>query len=99
MDFAKNINKKQENLRKAKRGDGVYASLLGSKQRSYDLATIWEQYCVDLEFISAIKLMEYAESGLYTPQELQAFKLGLSAIPSFLISNYKECNPLPKKNL
>lgn len=94
-----NLRKKQSNILKSRKGDGKYMSLLGSKQKSVDLANIWEKYCSDFAFISSVEILNFVEKNEYTPSELQAFKAGLAAIPAFLIGNHKEVNPPPKKSL
>jgi len=66
-------------------GETVYPceEVLGSIKPVKDFAAFYSNHKTDLEIVKAYFLLEYVEATLFTPEQLNAYRMGLEAIVKF----------------
>jgi hypothetical protein len=70
---------------------------LGNKGAVSDFANIWKQNASDIQLTLEIGLLDYVTNNSFTPEELAAFRLGLSVLPSMFNNCYIEIENANKK--
>jgi len=91
-----NLNKLHLNKR-ATTGSNVLKAV-GSEEALNRCADLWEKANDDMALIGAHELVSFCETYQFDHRELDAFKLGLSAIPNFLAEckRQKDANSIKK---
>lgn len=98
FDRAKNLQRYFHNLKSAKPENLDCERILGDLTKVGDFGYFWKSQAPDIQMITVLKLMEYESSTQFTKKEVEAFKLGLAAIPSFLEACFQESEQR-RKNL
>lgn len=93
----KSLQKHQQNLLNSKPGVKNCEKVLGSRLKVGEFASTWQSLASDFQLVGAVKLLEFAQTGEFTPEEFEAFKYGLSVIPAFLDECFTEFNTKPKE--
>lgn len=73
--------------------------VVGSLENLYAIANFWETQAASMQLIGINELLEYTNTNKFNSEQLDAFKIGLAALPSFFQDCLEEKQVIEKNKV